>query len=545
MRKTDNFELNLLDAEDFVNKEDLNENAKKIDAKLKEHDTPEYDIYKQKEVEELEAGESLITAIRKLAKAVKTLIEHLANKKNPHEVSAEDVGLGEVTNESKQKMFTTPVFEGTANDKDGYGFGDTCTSPTKIYRHEIEGDVTDNVETEKTVVVGINAGLHLDGNLEAANFKGIAANFTTENWNMVAAAPLVKELKDELDTLNTTLEKKVISVAMQKDTPGWYRIASSGWSVNSALGGQGDSIIIEYQTRYDTNANCSGLVSIVRNYNWKPRFVLLNKHHVTNVISAFRIVRVGEKAYLECYYNSSTMNRFYFNIIGTNWEHCNGESAEESEVLGEFDLINNDDIQSQINKVSASKSFHDSGNGNLITTEAFLNHLIDVGVITSGKYMNEKLVGTYSYAAHYIISDSPIELHLTSCLIELFGRYDGSLTAETNNFYMRITTGMPSISSRTSQRKRCFVFNASGGGSGWCELSNNALPQIQRGTIYLNNAASGKIYYEFAKKPTIILSCNGIDNVKYSYSDATETQATVTNNTGTTVGIDWVAIGEK
>lgn len=540
MRKSENYEMNLFDEDDFYNEEQFNENTEKIDEVLKTLDTPEYDIEEQTKVEELISGDKLTTAIRKLAKAVKTLIEHLANKKNPHEVSAEDVGLGKVTNESKQTMFTDPEFTGTTTAEK------IKVGNKYIYKYmEHDYDSSTNTETEYQIGIGVDGSLIVDKEILAENFQGISTNFTTENWNMVAAAPLVKKLKDELDTLNTTLEKKVISVYMKKGTPGWYRIASSGSSTVSALGSEGDSIIIQYQTVYNNNPNCSGLVSILRTYDWTPRFVLLNKLHVTNVISAFRIVRVGQKAYLECYYNSSAINVCYFNVIGTNWEPCSGEPAEESEVLGEFDLINNDDIQSQINTVYTSKIFHDSGNGNLITTEAFLNHLIDVGVITSGKYMNEKLVGTYSYAAHYIISDSPIELHLTSCLIEVFGRYDGSLTAETNNFYMRITTGMQSLSSRTSQRKRCFVFNASGGGSGWCELSNNALPQIQRGTIYLNNAASGKIYYEFAKKPTIILSCNEIDNVKYSYSDATETQATVTNNTGTTVGIDWVAIGEK
>lgn len=212
----------------------------------------------------------------------------------------------------------------------------------------------------------------------------------------------------------------------------------------------------------------------------------------------------------------------------------------------DIDTINSNisSIQQNIDTLSVTRSYNDSGSGNLITTENFLNHLIDLGIIVSGKYTKEQMIGTYAYASHYIISDSPIELHLTSCLIELFGRYDGSLSKPTNNFYMRVTTGMPSLSSRTSQRKRCFVFNASGGGSGWCELSNSGLLQMQKGVIYLNNGASGTVYYNFVDTPEILLSCNEVgSNVAFSYSEATATQAKITNNTGTTVGIRWVAIG--
>lgn len=80
MRKTENFELNLLDGEDFVNKDVLNDNAEKIDQKLKEHDTPEYDTSLQKDVENLSSGESLKVALRKLAKAVADYISHKADQ---------------------------------------------------------------------------------------------------------------------------------------------------------------------------------------------------------------------------------------------------------------------------------------------------------------------------------------------------------------------------------------------------------------------------------------------------------------------------------
>lgn len=80
MRKTENFELNLLDGEDFVNKDVLNDNAERIDQTLKEHDTPEYEVSEQTNVEKLSSGESLKVALRKLAKAVADYISHKADQ---------------------------------------------------------------------------------------------------------------------------------------------------------------------------------------------------------------------------------------------------------------------------------------------------------------------------------------------------------------------------------------------------------------------------------------------------------------------------------
>ena len=80
MRATANKKLNLLDAEDFVNREVLNENTEKIDEVLKTLEEPEHDTTKQTEVEELESGESLKVALRKLAKAVADYISHKADK---------------------------------------------------------------------------------------------------------------------------------------------------------------------------------------------------------------------------------------------------------------------------------------------------------------------------------------------------------------------------------------------------------------------------------------------------------------------------------
>ena len=80
MQKTDNYELNLPEAEDFFSIEDFNDNTKKIDEVLESLENPEHDTGKQAEVEELASGESLKVALRKLAKSVADYISHKADK---------------------------------------------------------------------------------------------------------------------------------------------------------------------------------------------------------------------------------------------------------------------------------------------------------------------------------------------------------------------------------------------------------------------------------------------------------------------------------
>lgn len=80
MQKTDNYELNLPEAEEFFSIEDFNDNTKKIDEVLESLENPEHDTGKQIEVEELASGESLKIALRKLAKAVADYISHKADK---------------------------------------------------------------------------------------------------------------------------------------------------------------------------------------------------------------------------------------------------------------------------------------------------------------------------------------------------------------------------------------------------------------------------------------------------------------------------------
>lgn len=80
MRKSENYEMNLFDEDEFYNEERFNENTEKIDEALKSLENPEYDVSKQTEVEKLSSRESLKVALRKLAKAVADYISHKADK---------------------------------------------------------------------------------------------------------------------------------------------------------------------------------------------------------------------------------------------------------------------------------------------------------------------------------------------------------------------------------------------------------------------------------------------------------------------------------
>ena len=65
------------------------------------------------ELETLTSGEKISIAFGKIKLAITSLINHIANKSNPHSVTKSQIGLGNVTNESKTTMFTSPTFTGT------------------------------------------------------------------------------------------------------------------------------------------------------------------------------------------------------------------------------------------------------------------------------------------------------------------------------------------------------------------------------------------------------------------------------------------------
>lgn len=65
----------------------------------------------------ISATDTILSALGKLQKQISdnltTLTNHTGNTSNPHSVTATQVSLGNVTNESKATMFTSPTFTGT------------------------------------------------------------------------------------------------------------------------------------------------------------------------------------------------------------------------------------------------------------------------------------------------------------------------------------------------------------------------------------------------------------------------------------------------
>lgn len=93
--------------------------------------------------------DGVITMV-KLADDVKVIVEqasnHLDNTNNPHEVTATTIGLGNVTNESKETMFTNPTFTGIPTVPTASSSTDTTqiasTAFVKNVLKENYGDVT-------------------------------------------------------------------------------------------------------------------------------------------------------------------------------------------------------------------------------------------------------------------------------------------------------------------------------------------------------------------------------------------------------------------
>lgn len=78
-----------------------------------------------------------------LTKASQTDLDtHTSNTNNPHSVTAAQVGLGNVTDESKATMFTNPVFTGTINSSGLLDFGHRTSNDTIIRAESDSNDLT-------------------------------------------------------------------------------------------------------------------------------------------------------------------------------------------------------------------------------------------------------------------------------------------------------------------------------------------------------------------------------------------------------------------
>lgn len=182
MRKTENFKLNLLDAEDFVNREDLNDNAEKIDATLKEHDTPEYDVSEQTKVEGLTSGESIKVALRKLAKAVADYISHKADEVAHITAEERTAWTAKLGAEKIAANLTTTTAGMVLDATMGKQLQDN-----KVDKVSGKGLSTNDYTTaEKNKLAGIAAGANkttVDSALSSSSTNPVQNNIITEQTN--------------------------------------------------------------------------------------------------------------------------------------------------------------------------------------------------------------------------------------------------------------------------------------------------------------------------------------------------------------------------
>lgn len=228
--------------------EEQNVRLEEVDGKLKELDTPEYDISEQTNVEQLSSGESLKVALRKLAKAVADYISHKADQ--VVHITAEErtawnakLGAEDIANN------TTTMSAGKVLDaRQGKTLSDTIKNLTTTQ----EGSIQTNINWDTIKVPGLfryilqasdgiynapalNIPFYLvvikkdDNNLEQWAYSAVSnlhytrvyasgewgawakvltnedivANLATDRSDMLLAASMGKNLQDQISTLNS------------------------------------------------------------------------------------------------------------------------------------------------------------------------------------------------------------------------------------------------------------------------------------------------------------------------------------------------------
>ena len=180
MRKTDNFELNLIDAEEFVNVEDLNENARKTDEILKSLENPEYE--ETEELTELTSSERLSNAFGKIAKAINELISHIKDT-TIHFTSEERQKLSGIATGANKTTVDTTL---------------SSTSANPVQNNIIYAALAKKIETSKivnnltttatdTVLSGPMGKQLQDNKIDKVSGKGLSTNdYTTAEKNKLA-----------------------------------------------------------------------------------------------------------------------------------------------------------------------------------------------------------------------------------------------------------------------------------------------------------------------------------------------------------------------
>lgn len=136
--KTTNLNLTKPSEDEFYDINVQNENMDIIDREINGLKQPAYEV--STAMSDLHSGEMITVAFGKIAKAVSTLISHVANKSNPHGVTKNQIGLGNVPNVATNDQ--TPTYTEASSlsslvsgEKTSVAFGKIAKAVSTLISH--------------------------------------------------------------------------------------------------------------------------------------------------------------------------------------------------------------------------------------------------------------------------------------------------------------------------------------------------------------------------------------------------------------------------
>lgn len=276
--------------------------------------TPSYTVASS--LAALASGEKLSVAFGKIAKAVSSLISHLADTVS-HITSAERTSwnknttdISNIINGATKVPKATSADSATKATNDGNGKNIASTYSTK---QEVE-----------EILAGISDGSTPMGNAAALGGK------TSAEWQSEVDA---KASQTAVDNIQTTSKGEI-------STASWYRVAEySGYTLSHAKGSLGNSCIISIKEQYYNNPNGEYLIKL-SSVNAKQRFSLMSAIQAETRQSITKIRYVYDtttnKAYIELYGLGSPRNAIVVDILlptdalGYAWKKLDFEPTSET-----------------------------------------------------------------------------------------------------------------------------------------------------------------------------------------------------------------------
>ena len=135
----------------------------------------------------LSSGEKLSVAFGKIAKAISSLISHLANKSNPHSVTKLQVGLGNVDNTSDLDKPISTATQGALDELS-----------TKV------DNSVDNLNNTKADKTSVYTKTEIDGKVTEINqsISGVSTSLSQTNQNVTSISQSITNITGELSEVS-------------------------------------------------------------------------------------------------------------------------------------------------------------------------------------------------------------------------------------------------------------------------------------------------------------------------------------------------------